>query len=318
MIFVLLIFPYSVFGKAGEGEILTVHLPREVGVGGQDVLLGQAAVVFGPEAMSLAASGVALGRFTSPGQVIRVDRGTILSRLTSVGIDAGKVRFSGADFVDVRREALYFEGRRFSDAARRGLEKEFSGDGGRVELLSQPESMVLTEPNVPVELRAMGSRCQNPGSGRITVAAYQGGSEIGRREVSFAVRYKVKRAVAASDIQAGAVLGAKQFRIEELESNRPGDGSAANLTGLTAKRLIRKGAIINPEWVGTAESAVIVKRRQQVLLKIDRGALYITASGESMDEGKVGDVIRVRRSEGPQERIVRGTILSDGTVEPLI
>jgi len=318
MIFAAMFFT-AAFVCAGESEKLTVHLPRDAEAAGPTILLGQAVVMLGPEETVLKAGGVSLGRFASPGQVIRVDRRTILSMLAGAGIDGGQVRFSGSEFVEVRRKTLYVDGQRFAEVARAYIDKELSGSGVvRAEPSAQPQALALSEPNVPVELRAQGGRCQNPGFVQVTVAAYQGDKEVGKRAMSFVVRYGVKRAVAAADIPAGTVLGAEHIRIEEIESNRPQDEGWQNPVGLTARRMLNKGAIIHPGWVGAARSEVLIKRRQRVVLKIDSGLLYITATGEAMDEGRAGDVIRVRRGMRPDERIVTGTILDDGTVEPLI
>jgi flagella basal body P-ring formation protein FlgA len=67
-------------------------------------------------------------------------------------------------------------------------------------------------------------------------------------------------------------------------------------------------------------SPVLVKRQQQVILKIDTELLQISAHGEAMEDGRAGDLIRVRRGSRTtgDERFVVGRIMSDGSVQPVL
>lgn len=63
---------------------------------------------------------------------------------------------------------------------------------------------------------------------------------------------------------------------------------------------------------------MLIRRNQQVLVQINSGALFVSAPGQALDEGKIGDLIRVRRGEKSEERIIYCTIQADGTVRPHI
>ncbi len=73
---------------------------------------------------------------------------------------------------------------------------------------------------------------------------------------------------------------------------------------------------------GTVSDAVLapvlIRRRQHVVVRIDTGSLFVSASGEAMDEGRVGEIIRVRRGQRPNERIVNCRVLPDASLEPAI
>ena len=90
------------------------------------------------------------------------------------------------------------------------------------------------------------------------------------------------------------------------------------IIGYTAQRSITAGTVLHADWLQPPTPPVLVEKRQKVILKIHTDLLMVTASGEAMDEGAAGEVIRVKRGKRPNERIVLGTVMPDGTVEPLL
>jgi len=91
----------------------------------------------------------------------------------------------------------------------------------------------------------------------------------------------------------------------------------AEVVGMTARRAIPAGTVIRTQWLQQPAPPILVQRRQKVVLKIDTGLMQITAGGEALDEGAEGQIIRVKRGQRPDERIVLGRVMGDGTVQPL-
>jgi flagella basal body P-ring formation protein FlgA len=87
---------------------------------------------------------------------------------------------------------------------------------------------------------------------------------------------------------------------------------------MLTRRAISAGTEIKPTLVEPKEPVILVKRRQMVLLRLETGGLLVSAPGEAMDDGSIGDLIEVRRGQGRDQRTVIGKVMPDGTVEPVI
>ncbi|MHC4096376.1 MAG: flagellar basal body P-ring formation chaperone FlgA [Planctomycetota bacterium] len=73
---------------------------------------------------------------------------------------------------------------------------------------------------------------------------------------------------------------------------------------------------MGPHMVGPVKPAVIVRRNQNVVIRIERPLLLITAIGKTMQEGRTGEYIKVRNLNS--QRIILARVKEDGTVEPVL
>jgi flagella basal body P-ring formation protein FlgA len=302
-----------------SGEKLCISLAEEVVADTAEVSLGQIATLTGPVELVDKAKRTALGTFSTKGQVLYADRNTILSRLASVGISAWQVELAGAKTTAVRRNETRIEPQRITGVAKAYLDKQLAGQ--KIALLAAvraPSAVVLSEPNALVELTAQMSRYQTPGTKKITVTVNREGIPVAQREVAFAVQFQIRRAVAARNISLGTVIRSDDVRIEQVDSSVPEPAGWKEPFGLSARRQISEGAVIHPEWIGSANVPTLVRRNQQVMVQINTGAMSLSAPGQALDEGRVGELIRVRRGEKPDERIIYCTVQPNGTVCPQI
>ena len=79
-------------------------------------------------------------------------------------------------------------------------------------------------------------------------------------------------------------------------SNMPEEDGVFLPYGMIARRTIEAGRPIEAGIVQPREAPVLVKRQQQVVLRIDSDVLLISAQGQAMEDGKAGDLIRVKRA----------------------
>jgi flagella basal body P-ring formation protein FlgA len=142
------------------------------------------------------------------------------------------------------------------------------------------------------------------------------GKQIGTREVTFLLKYNCRRAVALVDIPAGAAISPENVKIEKAPSNYPERANWSPPYGLIAKRRIAANSVIHSYMIGPAESQVLLKRNQSVVVRIDRPGLLVTAVGKAMQDGRAGDYIRVRNMDS--KRIILAKVNEDGTVEPVL
>lgn len=302
----------------GVSERLEIYLPRTVQIEGDVIELGQIGIFHGGGREALRIKTVPLGRFSAPGQKITLDRATIESCLAGAGFEPKKIRFSGAEQVVVSRDESKVSGDQLVAAARAFLETQLAGqDAVLLKPLQIPKAWVASE-SKPVEITALPGQDRIAGRRTVVLSLRQEGREVDRISVDFEVRYRTRQVVAVKDIAAGEVIDQEQIRLETRETKEPQSAVLETFAGATAKRAIAAGSVLQEQWVQPPVAPVLVQRRQRVILKLETTLMTITAFGEAMDEGSVGQVIRVKRGRRPEERIVLGTVMPDGTVEPLL
>jgi hypothetical protein len=116
-----------------------------------------------------------------------------------------------------------------------------------------------------------------------------------------------------------AGLESHQFRVDGPASVRIGRGSPPEITrvsavtagpvsaGVAPPRLLQEGL------AGDKAPPILVKCRDVVHLVTYVGELEVVATGEAMEEGRAGQVIRLRNVDSG--RMVRGRVVDRGTVE---
>ena len=303
---------------SGASRRLEIYLPRTVQVEGDVVQLGQVGIFHGPEDLTRRAETISLGRFSSPGQQIKLDRATIESCLAGSGISSRQIRLSGAEQIVVSRNESRLTGEQLIAAARAFLITQMTEPGVSIlDPAQMPKDLVITE-SKPIEVVPAAGQDRISGKRTVVLLLRQNGLETGRIPIQFEVRFQSRQAVAVKDIAAGDTISKDLVRFETVETKEPQAVNPEMLFGSVAKRLIRAGTVINEDWLQPSAPPILVERRQKVILKIDTGLMQITAYGEAMDEGAVGQVIRVKRGQRPYERIILGTVKPDGTIEPLL
>ena len=297
---------------------LRIYLPRETVVSGETVELGQIGVVRGGEDVACVARRIGLGRFALGGQQIVVDRGTILSRLASEGIKASEVSISGAETVTVRRNERVISGQRFVEAGEKFLRTQAAyGSACSIKPMFMPKDLVLGANEGQVSFHIKKVNYGNESRPKIWIGVLEDGVEKEVCEIVFKLTYNCRRAIAEVDIPVGTVISSEHIKIETVESSSPEPSGWSEPYGLVAKRLIRAGDAVSAQVAGPPAAPILIKRKEQVFLKIEKGGLYISALGEALEDGKVGDYIRVRRGLSRDARIVIGCVKADGTVEPV-
>lgn len=311
----LTVIGLTVFSAAGPLEI---YLPRTVQIDGDVIELGRVGIFSGPEELAARARAVPLGRFSVPGQQITLDRATIESCLAVSGITSRQVQFSGADRIVVSRNETELSGLQLVSAARAFLETQMNGQEAIILDPEQVPKGYLSRGSAPIEVVPLAGQDRILGKRTVLLSLRQEGREVGRIPVHFEVRFHSRQAVASADIAAGQTIREDLIRYETIQVREPQSTDPAIFAGATTKRAIAAGSVINPEWLEPPAPPVLVQKRQKVFLKLELGLMLITASGEAMDEGTAGQIIRVKRGQRPEERIVLGTVMPDGTVQPIL
>lgn len=303
--------------KAVAREELRIYLPGEKTLSEDIITLGQVAMVLGEQSLAQRVEKITLGQFAMPGQELQIDRKTVLSRIAGEGVKAS-IHFNGAESIRLRREGDCLQAEQFVAAAESYLTKALSGKGVQsVNVLRSPDHFPLSCDSGEVSLNAHMTGSQTGTTRRVTVSVMHKNVQLCQRDVIFTIHYQCQRLVAAGDLPARTLITSENTRFESYVSSLPQKKTPAPY-GMMTRRAIAAGTEITPNLVESEKPLLLVKRRQKVLLRLETGGLLVSAQGEAMDDGCVGDLIEVKRGKGREQRTILGKVMLDGTVEPVL
>jgi flagella basal body P-ring formation protein FlgA len=134
--------------------------------------------------------------------------------------------------------------------------------------------------------------------------------------VEFVVRARVSARVAVTSVPvaAGEPLSDAMVALERREVSSIPDalGSIDAVAGQSSRRSLRPGEVLR---AGQLAAPVLVKRGDQVLMLARRDQVEVSTSGEALDSGSRGQLVRVRN--GTSGQVVRMRVTGAGTVEPV-
>jgi flagella basal body P-ring formation protein FlgA len=296
---------------------LEIYLPREATVEDEIVRLGQISIVRGEETLAADAKELMLGRFSVVGQKIIVDRPTLLSRLASLGMSGTQVTLKGAEEVTVGRQQQTVAGADFVKEAKSFLQKTPQYASAReYEPERTPSDLVVAYESKDIEFLPALVGNNKADRVRVRVAAVADGKEIGRREVTFRLKYNCRSAVTLMELQAGSVISADNVKIVEMLSNHPEPAGWKAPYGLVTKQRLGPNTVVGPDKVVMPASAAAVKRNQNVVIQVETPGLLVTATGQAMQNGRAGECIKVKNVDSG--KIIIAKVNEDGTVQPVL
>ncbi|MHC4359753.1 MAG: flagellar basal body P-ring formation chaperone FlgA, partial [Planctomycetota bacterium] len=291
----LLILVSSKANAEQTDSALQIYLPRESTIEGNVPNLGQVAVIRGEEGLTAKAEQVTLGRISVPGQKIIIDRSTVLSRLACSGIPASEVTLSGAERITVSQRHQIIKGSEFVEKALAFLKKNPSETSiCQYKPIRIPKDLILPNISEDITLSPYLAKSNIRNQAKVFVSVFSGDKEIGMREIAFSLKYNCHRLITRVDISKGTVINPENVKIEKAISNYPEPADWAVPYGFVAKRRLPANTVISTNMVGPVKPHILLKRNQNVVIKVDRLGLLITAIGKTMQDGRVGEYIKVR------------------------
>jgi flagella basal body P-ring formation protein FlgA len=313
----LAVSPCGRAGNEPQDDSLRIYLPREIAVDSNVPSLGQIGIIHGEASLAVRAGEIAMGRIAAPGQQVTIDRLTVLSRLASNGIPASKVKLTGAEEIKVRQQGQTISAGEFVGLARLFLERNPPARSiCESELMRGPVDLILEGSRQDVKLSPRLLPSSTPNQVRIQVAVVSGGKEIGSREVGFRLKFNSHKVVTLVEVPAGAVISPENVKVEKTVSSYPEPAHWSTPYGLVARRRLPANTVLSSNMIGPVEPAIVVKRNQNVIIRIAAGGLVVTAMGQTVEEGSAGEYVRVRNVDS--QRIILARVNEDGTVEPVL
>ena len=301
--------------ESQTSNCLKVYLPREVAIKDSNLTLGRVSIIQGSENLVAKAGDIALGRISVPGQKIVIDRPMVLSRLACNGIPASSVTFTGSEKITVTQQNRTISGSEFVLLASSFLEKNSTANSAcKWNPIREPKDFVAPATSRDIKLIPRLVQTGSTNRARVEIAVLSCSKKIGVRQVTFALIYERQQAITKVDIPAGGVLGRENIKIEKVLSNDPEPADFKLPYGLIASRALPANTVLTPNMLESIKSPIILKRNQNVIIRIERPGFLITATGISLQDGRAGDYIKVRNTDS--QRIIIARIKEDGTVEP--
>jgi flagella basal body P-ring formation protein FlgA len=178
-----------------------------------------------------------------------------------------------------------------------------------------PEDLVLAGSGKDLKLSPCLVRSGARNQAKVRIAVLSDDGEIAAREVTFRFKYSCRKIVSCVDIPQGGVVGFENTKVEETVSDTPASAGETVFYGCVAKRRIPANTVIIANMTSPARPQVLLERNQNVLIKINRLGLWVTAIGKTMQQGRVGEYIKVQNLDS--QRIIMAKISEDGSVEPI-
>ena len=153
---------------------------------------------------------------------------------------------------------------------------------------------------------------------KVSVSIIADEQTVAVRDVEFRSKYFCREAVAISDIRAGEMITKDNTKIVQKVSNHREDDNWQMPYGKIASRDISAESVISLGIVQHVKSEIIVRRNKHVAVVFDRGGLTLTAVGKALEDGRSGDVVKVRMQISNASRVIYAKVKENGTLEPVI
>jgi flagellar basal body P-ring formation protein FlgA len=303
-------------------ELVVTLRPRAV-VGPRSVRIGDVADLSGGSpplreavaALDLTDAGAAHSGVT-------VKRQQVEFRIRLAEVPAGLFRVEGADETRVERDRCTVPEAEVVAAARAAILKllPWGADDVSVQLV-QPVAaqLVVDSPRAEILIKAEPHSGNTPlGRVQMDVSFWADGTRQLVFPVYLDVRLYQKVAVASHKIERGEALSETNVSFDRrpVESLRDYLSSPEAVAGKRARQALLPGRIltaVDVEDDGHEVTPPLVRRGEAVKLLVRLGPVNVMATGEALQDGRVGQSVRVRNTDSKQ--VVLGRVTERSLVE---
>lgn len=292
-----------------QTQSLNVYLASQAEVQpGIPVRLGEIANLQGPASLVGKARNIVVGTGPLPGKNIRINSGQVQARVQSELSCLVKMR--GSESVLLIGKSIRLSGAQMADTARRYLESVLSSctDGLSYNVIVErlPNDIVVTHGN-DLELKPrLLNPSLTPGPKSVAIDVVVDGKVVATTSVVLSVRASAEVLIATRALQPGELIGPDNSSWERRGVSRltgvviRGD----DVTGYQVKRAVAAGSMITHSEIAPP---YCVRRGEMVSVTVRCGSVLVHTTGEVKQDGRIGDLIRVRplvASEDIQAKVV--------------
>ena len=304
-----------------QSDMLRVYMPRDISISETVITLGQVAIIRAEkQEMVDKAESLQLGQFSSVGQKIVIDRAMVKSRMACEDIDILKLEITGAEETVVTQKHIFIESAKLvevADAALKNAAKPASVS--RWTPIRMPRDFAINSSSKNVDFQTSIVKSNVPSCAKVKIDIFVDDKKVESKTVTFRYQFNCRRAVAISTIAAGSAISADNVKIEKYDSTQPERADWKSPYGLIAQRKIPANAVIHNGMVANKISEVLIKRNDNVVVKIETPGMTISAVGRALEDGREGQCVKVRMNiSASSQRVIFVRVKSDGTLEPIL
>lgn len=309
--------------SAGAEEWLAVvRVHPQPSVTGPEILLGEiAAVETADPSLRKRLTGLSVGRAALPGQARELSVGTMRVRLRQAGLPERQIRIEapGTRF-PVHTRAQFVSGAELAAAAERAVQEHLAhreqelGAGTLAAACAPPDGFWVVDGAAEVAVARVSGTPPGPVMAAVTVSV--DGTAQRTVMVRCETRWLVEVWVVQSLVLRHQVLDRETVALELREFSTVPRGllpADEDPEGWRAVRPLAPGTLLA---AGTVERVPMVWRGQPVSIAAQAGSVWVGAPGIALEDGRLGDVVRVQNSLSGY--VVQARVVGPDTVQALV
>jgi flagella basal body P-ring formation protein FlgA len=307
---------------AGSPDVVRVSLRAEARVTSPQVSVGDvAAITGGPDQLRLLIAGLDLVDPAPSEQEATVTREQVAYRIQIVGVEPRLFQMEGSPRVAVTVKPYQFTEADVLAAARDLLQQRLPWQTANLTVqltrpIQLPRITVTPADKVRVEA-ALPTGASIVGRVRVEVSVLVNGQKRGTIPVLFEVKLFQQVAIAKRRIERGEVFSEDNLHVDQRASDGTANYASYKdlLSGKRATRAILPGQVIGrgDMEATSVDNPVLVKQRDLVKVVARVGKMRVSMLGEALQDGRAGQLIRVRNVDS--KSVVVGRVVDRSLVE---
>lgn len=304
---------------SGFAQGITIVVSPTASVGGPLITLGQVAEISGDDTPWVNSLGqLKLGNAASPGSSVVLTKELLNMRLVATGSDFSGIVWSIPDSITVTTSSQSISGQAFInkaiDAIKGQIGLQLSSEdfaiapNGSVQDVITPLGRIELTTTMPYGIRY---NMATP----VMVAVSVNGQAFTKVPVKVDVKRYQQVVVAANAIHPTDLFSAENLRYQRMNIGRLEAGYFTDrnkVLGLASRRSLQPGMVITDFM---AVKPILIKRGDNVNIVARIGSMEITAMGQAMQDGKEGQLIRVKNVNST--KVISAKVLDGATVQVL-
>lgn len=274
----------------------SVAAPVMVVVENADITLADLkATVTASKTVQAAALTTPLVPAPAAGQSLMLTRQHIRTRLRGQGFDPDALKLVCPESICVTRRAARIKGADIVAAGERVVRESCTTDVPGdliITALTHPSDMTITAGKVSLVASLVPSttRCR----ATATVTASVDGRQVYRGILSYRISLMGEVLVAGRNLPRGATLTAADVTTEKRDLLTLQTNPVVSAADLADRRTTRQIAARTPITDAMIESIPLVRKGQDVVITVRATGVVVTAPGVALEDGRRGDMVRVR------------------------
>lgn len=260
--------------------------------------------------------GISLGPAPRPGEVLRMPRSTLLTRIRSSVPDAAAFRLQVADPVEIERSAFRIELAQIEEALRTWVSENMAVPltGLSLSGIQVRTPLLVPEGAVGLEFEPlMGEDLL--GSSALTLLVRVDGQVVEQTPVRVRIDGQLSVMVTARPLRLGQEVTDADVK-EEMRSVAFLTGQPAlrrdEVVGRQTRRALGSNRVLGLEDV---EDKPSIRKGDSVTLIVRTQGMLVTCLGEALQDGRKGETISVLNSSTRKQ--LRGKVMGSGEVQIL-